>query len=324
MSSDCTPIIDETASVPPEQDSRRADVIAAWAFPGYSRTQLTRWIRSGELRVDGAGVRPSQALKAGQRLHLRAQAPRAVDYRGEPAEYACVYEDEHILVVDKPAGLVVHPGAGIASGTLANALIHDRPELRGLPRAGIVHRLDAHTSGLMVIAKDLRVHSALVQMMQERSVERRYLALVHGVLIAGGEIEAPIGRHPRHRTRQAVVKGGRWARTHYRVRERFRHHTLIECRLETGRTHQIRVHCAHAGFALVGDATYGAHAVPRKDHLPAAGELLRDFRRQALCAHQLDLEHPITGRECSWSIEPPEDLRQLIDVLRCDADGNHD
>jgi 23S rRNA pseudouridine1911/1915/1917 synthase len=222
-----------------------------------------------------------------------------------------VYEDDAVIVIDKPPGLVVHPGSGNWSGTLANALLHHAPALAAVPRAGIVHRLDKDTSGLLVVAKTVTAQTHLVRQLQARSVKREYLALVHGRVARGGKVAAPIGRHPAHRTRMAVVSGGKEAVTHYEVRERFEHATLLVCRLETGRTHQIRVHMHSIGHPLVGDPVYGRRVAP-------AGPLAA-FRRQALHAERLGLIHPVTGQPMSWHAPLPADLRGLLAAIAGEA-----
>jgi 23S rRNA pseudouridine1911/1915/1917 synthase len=231
------------------------------------------------------------------------------------------YEDADLLVINKPAGLTVHPGAGQPGGTLQNALLHHDPKLAEIPRAGIVHRLDKDTSGVMVVARSLRAHAALVQALQARDVHRQYLAVVYGTMIAGGSVDAPIGRHPRDRLRQAIVEGptSKPAVTHYRVRERFRAHTLIECRLETGRTHQIRVHLAHVRHSLVGDQLYGQGLKLPKGATPELAETMRAFKRQALHAEKLEFAHPVSGKLVSVEVEMPADMRALLAALRADS-----
>jgi 23S rRNA pseudouridine1911/1915/1917 synthase len=256
-------------------------------------------------------------------VHLNLRTEVETDAQPEAIPLTIVHEDADVLVIDKPAGLVVHPGAGNPRGTLVNALLHFDPRLAELPRAGIVHRLDKDTSGLMVVARTLRAHASLVEQLQARSVHRQYVAVVYGAMIAGGTVDAPIGRHPQDRIKQAVVgeSSGRPAVTHYRVRERFRAHTLIECRLETGRTHQIRVHMAHAHHPLVGDAVYGGGLKLPKGATPQLVETLRGFRRQALHAEKLEFAHPVSGETISVSAERPPDLEQLVQALREDSAG---
>ena len=241
--------------------------------------------------------------------------------RPEDIELDIRYEDADLLVINKPAGLVVHPGAGQAAGTLQNALLHYDAKLAEIPRAGIVHRLDKDTSGVMVVARSLRAHTGLVAALQARDVHRQYEAVILGALIAGGSVDAAIGRHPRDRLKQAIVEepAGKPALTHYRVRERFRAHTLVECRLETGRTHQIRVHMAHVKHPLVGDATYGHGLKLPKGATNELVEALRGFRRQALHAEKLEFAHPVGGDLVSVSVERPADLEGLVRALRDDV-----
>lgn len=304
--------------VPLTAAGRRFDQALAELFPDYSRSRLSEWIKSGDALLDGAMRRPRDPVRGGETVTLAAQP--GIETRALPEDIPLVvaYEDADVLVIDKPAGLVVHPGAGNPSGTLANALLHYDPKLVEVPRAGIVHRLDKDTSGLMVVARNLRAHAALVEQLSSREVHRQYVAVAMGPMIAGGTVTAPIGRHPTDRVRMAVVKNGRDAITHYRVRERFRAHTLIECRLETGRTHQIRVHMAHVKHPLIGDPVYSRLANPRG----ATAELtvmLRGFRRQALHAEKLAFVHPASGETVSIEADAPPDMQALIAALRADS-----
>jgi 23S rRNA pseudouridine1911/1915/1917 synthase len=248
----------------------------------------------------------------------RIEAPVLGD-RPEAIGLDIVFEDADLLVIDKPAGLVVHPGAGNRAGTLLNALLHHDPGLARVPRAGIVHRLDKDTSGLLVVARSLPAHTALVRMLAARDVHRRYAAIVNGVPVAGGAVDAPLDRHPSDRLRRAVREGGRPAVTHYRVREKFRAHALLQCELESGRTHQIRVHMAHAGWPLVGDPLYGRGLKLPRGATPRLADALRGFRRQALHAERLGFAHPATGEALAFDAEPPRDFLDLLDALREDA-----
>ncbi|AUN95156.1 23S rRNA pseudouridine(1911/1915/1917) synthase RluD [Pseudazoarcus pumilus] len=291
---------------------QRVDRVLAQLFPEHSRTRLQAWLRDGYVLVDGAAREAKHKLRGGE--HLSVVEPEAEPLGAELPEdipLAVLFEDAHILVLDKPPGLVVHPGSGNRSGTLLNALLHHAPQLETVPRAGIVHRLDKETSGLMVVAKTLAAQTALVRQLQARDVGRHYLALVHGALAGPGSVDAPVGRHPTHRTKMAVIEGGREARTHYVVRERLRAATLVECRLETGRTHQIRVHMASIGHPLVGDPVYGRRR---------SGDALRDaFARQALHAFRLALVHPASGEPMQWEVGLPADFAHLLDALRREA-----
>ncbi len=303
-----------------QQAGMRLDQALAQAFPHYSRARLTAWLKEGKLRVDGkAGLAPRTEVRGGERIELLAAPEVQIEARPEAIPLKLVHADPHLIVIDKPAGLVVHPGAGNASGTLMNALLFHFPELALLPRAGIVHRLDKDTSGLLVVARSMLAHKALVEALAWRSVHREYLALVQGLPVAGGTVDAPIGRHPRERTRMAIIEGGREAVTHYRIAEKFRQHTLLRVRLETGRTHQIRVHMAHLGLPLVGDPDYGGRLRLPKGASEALIEALRSFRRQALHAARLELTHPATGEAMAWASPLPADMQALLELLREDG-----
>ena len=310
-----------TARIPPSAAGRRFDQALAELFPDYSRSRLTAWVKSGDVLLDGVIVLPRYIVCGDEVVTLHAQATQAVELAPESIALDIRYEDTEVLVINKPAGLVVHPGAGQPGGTLQNALLHHDARLAEIPRAGIVHRLDKDTSGLMVVARTLRAHTSLVEQLQARAVHRQYEAVAFGAMIAGGKVDAPVGRHPHDRVKQAVVEedSGRAAVTHYRVRERFRAHTLVECRLETGRTHQIRVHMAHIRHPLVGDAVYGSRLKLPKAATPELVEALRTFRRQALHAEKLEFEHPKTHKPVSVVAERPADLEQLVRTLREDS-----
>lgn len=313
-------IIRHDAVIPLSAAGRRFDQALAEMFPDYSRSRLAAWIKAGAVTLDGAPAVPRHLLHGGERVRLEAELEVAVANAPEEIELDIVYEDEHLLVLNKPAGLVVHPGAGNPAGTLLNALLHHAPSLAEMPRGGIVHRLDKDTSGLMVVAKTLPAHTALVDMLSRHAVERQYEAVVLGTLIAGGTVDAPIGRHRSDRLRQAVCDEdvGKHAVTHYRLRERFRAHTLIQCNLETGRTHQIRVHMAHIGHPLVGDPLYGGSLKLPKRAIPELVAALRGFRRQALHAERLSFGHPVTGENLSFQASRPQDMEALVTTLRAD------
>ena len=305
--------------IPDEMRGRRLDQALAELVPEYSRSRLQHWIRSGEVTLDNRSQQAKAKVMGGENVCIDAEIIAQTASEPEPIPLDLVYEDEALLVVNKPAGLVVHPAVGNPAGTLLNALLNYDESLVGLPRAGIVHRLDKNTSGLMVVARNLTAHKRLVEALQARVVKREYLTVVHSVLTAGGRIEAPIGRHPVDRKRMAVVSGGKEAVTHYRVEERYRAHTLVRVQLETGRTHQIRVHMAHQHIPVLGDPTYGGRLRMPKGADAAFRDVLSGFRRQALHATQLGLTHPISNEVMRWQADVPEDMAQLIAVLREDA-----
>jgi 23S rRNA pseudouridine1911/1915/1917 synthase len=303
------------AIVPDQLDGQRLDQIAARLFSDYSRSRLQQWIKAGQLTVDGRTAKSRDSIFSGSALKLEAVLEPTERWEAQSITLDIVYEDKHLLVINKPAGLVVHPAAGHADGTLVNALLHHCPSLATLPRAGIVHRLDKDTSGLLVVAKTLAAHHDLVAQLQERSVHREYEAVIYGVPTGGGTVTADIGRHPKDRLKMAVLThGGKEAITHYRVIKRFAAHSHIRCFLETGRTHQIRVHMAHAGFPLIGDPLYARLKLPAG----ASAELreaLRQFPRQALHARRLELLHPATGEPISWEVPLADDIVELLTIL---------
>jgi 23S rRNA pseudouridine1911/1915/1917 synthase len=303
-------------SVPPEYSDRRLDQAAAELMPEHSRSRLQGWIKSGALTVNGKACKPRDKVMLGDKLELDAEPEAQVSWQAESISLDIVYEDEHLLVINKPAGLVVHPAAGHADGTLVNALLNYAPEVENLPRAGIVHRLDKETSGIMVVARSLIAHTSLVDQLQTRAMGREYEAIVVGTLTGGATVDAPIGRHPRERKKMAVVPTGKPAVTHYRLIERFAAHTHVRCKLESGRTHQIRVHMAHVKHPLVGDPQYGGRLRLPKGTTDELRDVLAGFQRQALHARQLTLEHPRTGEVMSWEVPLPEDMETLLAALR--------
>ena len=307
------------ARIPDEAAGRRLDAVLAELFPEYSRSRLSAWIKSGDVQVDGAPARPRDPVRGGEAVALTVVEDVQTHAVAEDIPLDVLYEDEHLFVLDKPAGLVVHPGAGNPAGTLVNALLHRDPGLDRLPRAGIVHRLDKDTSGVMVVARTLPAHTALVAQLSAREVHRQYLAIVVGALVSGGTAAAPIDRHPRDRLRMAVREDGKDAVTHYRLRERFRAHTALECRLETGRTHQIRVHMAHLKHPIVGDPLYGGSLKLPKGASEALIAALRGFKRQALHAEVLEFAHPVTGARVRCEAPVPDDMQSLMRLLREDA-----
>ncbi|MEY6433414.1 23S rRNA pseudouridine(1911/1915/1917) synthase RluD [Thioalkalicoccus limnaeus] len=298
------------------QAGRRLDQVLAEALPEFSRSRIQRWIEAGQVQVEGRVRRCRDRVQVGERILCVPTSDPVGDDRAEAIPLTVVFEDSDLLVVDKPADLVVHPAAGNPDGTLLNALLHHCPALRHLPRSGLVHRLDKDTTGLLVVAKTLAAHTALVRQLQERSMHREYRALVNGTMRAGGRIEAPIGRHPVQRKRMAVVSSGRPAVTHYRILERFSAQTLIGVRLETGRTHQIRVHLAHVRHPLVGDPVYGGRPRRPKGASSTLIAALQGFPRQALHAVALGLTHPRDRTSLHFEVPLAADLAALIDTLR--------
>jgi 23S rRNA pseudouridine1911/1915/1917 synthase len=304
--------------VPAAAAGYRLDQLLAERCPDYSRSRLQHWIKSGRVLLDGRSCRPRERLRGGERVVVRPEPEPQVFDQGQAMALDILYEDAALLVLNKPPGLVVHPAAGNPHGTLLNGLLAHHPPLAQIPRAGIVHRLDKETSGLLVVAKTLPAQHALVKQLQARSVKREYIALVQGLMTAGGTVDAPVGRHPVNRVRMAVVESGKPAVTHYRVLRRFRAHTEIEVELETGRTHQIRVHMAHIRYPLLGDPLYGGRL-----RLPPGADVdllrtLRSFRRQALHAQRLTLQHPQSGERLSWTAPLPADMQDLLAALEAD------
>jgi 23S rRNA pseudouridine1911/1915/1917 synthase len=314
-----TPTVELSLTVPDENSGQRLDQALAALLPDYSRSRLKAWIEAGEVRVDGELRRPRDKVSGGEVVSIAAALPEETAALPQEIPLVLVHEDRHVFVVNKPAGLVVHPGAGNPDRTLQNALLALDPKLGRLPRAGIVHRLDKDTSGLLIVARTLPAHTSLVRMLEEREIHREYEAICRGVMTAGGTIDAPIDRHPTERVRMAVRDGGREAVTHYRVIERFRAHTHVRVTLETGRTHQIRVHLAHAGFPIVGDRVYGGRLALPKGATEELKSALRTFPRQALHAARLRFAHPVTRRTVECAAPLPPDMQQLLGVLARDA-----
>ena len=303
------------ARVPIQCHGMRLDQVAAELFPDYSRNRLAKWIKEGRLTVDGRMVKPRDKAIASAQVTLMVTDEPVVDWQPQNLPLDIIFEDEHILVVNKPAGVVVHPAAGHTDGTLVNALLAHAPELEALPRGGIVHRLDRETSGVMFVARSSLAHKSLVAQLSERTVSRTYCAVCTGALTGGGKIDAPIDRHPTARTKMAVVADGKPAVTHYRIAHRFKHYTQLQVNLETGRTHQIRVHMAHRKRPLIGDPVYGG-----RQRVPAGASdflvsTLRGFPRQALHAQALEFEHPANGDWMEFETDLPNDLINLLEVL---------
>jgi 23S rRNA pseudouridine1911/1915/1917 synthase len=305
-----------TATIPDEHCGLRLDKSLAMLFPEYSRARIQHWISNSHVQVNGEPQEKKYKVSGGEQIEL-AVSTETENPGSSPENIPLdiVYEDEHILVVNKPVGLIVHPGAGNHSGTLLNALLYLNSNQALLPRAGIVHRLDKDTSGLMVVAKSLVAHSSLVEKLQTHAVDRYYYAIVRGQMISGGTFNDPIGRHPTERTKMGVSDRGKPATTHYKIVKKFKRHTWVEAHLETGRTHQIRVHFAAHKFPLVGDAVY-APRIQRVANVPAElNEIICQFPRQALHAFQLSFQHPVTNQAMSWQVPVPDDMQQLIDML---------
>lgn len=309
--------------IPDECAGMRLDQALAQIFSDYSRGQLTKWIKAGYVTVDKQQIRPRDAVLGGEHIVIHATIERVDDtWIAEDINLDIIHEDNDVLILNKEAGMVVHPGAGNQSGTLVNALLNHAPQLEGIPRAGIVHRIDKGTTGLLMIAKTLQAHNSLVSQLQERSVLREYQAIAMGVMTAGGTVDEPIGRHPIDRKRMAVTSAGKTAITHYRVEQRFRAHTHIRCKLETGRTHQIRVHMAHVHYPLLGDPVYGGRLRLPKGASEACVHTLKSFRRQALHAGLLGFIHPSTGQEVSWRVDMPQDMLDVLAILEKDKKLN--
>ena len=305
---------------------KRLDHVLADMFPDYSRSRLQQWLKEGQITVNGEFLRAKDKVAGGEEVELYPQLECDTDWQAQDIPLDIVHEDEHIMVIHKPAGLVVHPAAGNQDGTLLNGLLFHDAELATLPRAGIVHRLDKDTSGLLVVARTLKAQKSLVDQLQERAFLREYLAVVNGVLTAGGTVDEPMGRHPVHRKRMAVVPNGKPAITHYRIEQRYRAHSLLRVKLETGRTHQIRVHMAYINHPLVGDPVYGGRLKLPKGCSDEMAKSLRNFKRQALHATLLGLTHPASGEWLQWQRDVPEDMACLISVLDKDheqADIEH-
>ncbi len=308
------------ARATPEHAGQRVDQVAAELFDSYSRSRLQTWIKSGALTVNGRPAKPKDKLVGSEELVIDAELEIEVPDSAQPVELPVVYEDEHLLVINKPAGLVVHPAAGHHDGTLLNGLQNLDERKASLPRAGIVHRLDRETTGLMVVARTLEAHASLVDQLQDKSLYREYEAVCVGVMTGGGVVEAPIGRHPQDRKRQAVVPDGKPAVTHYRLIQRFRGHTHTRVQLETGRTHQIRVHMAHVRYPLVGDPVYGGRMRVPAGASAELRDALQRFRRQALHARKLGLVHPASGEYMEFEAPMPADFQHLIAALKSDLE----
>ena len=307
------------AQVSDDLVGKRLDQAVAQLFPDYSRSRLQEWIKDGSITVDGQAKRPRDKLMGGESVQLEAQLEVIEAHQPQDIPLEIVYEDDDIMVINKPAGLVVHPAPGHSDGTLLNALLHHFPDINQVPRAGIVHRLDMDTTGLMVIAKTIQAQTELVVQLQERTMGREYEAVVNRVMTGGGTVDEPMARHSKHRQKMAVVGLGKEAQTHYRILEKFSAHTHIRLKLETGRTHQIRVHMSYINYPLIGDPLYGGRFRLPKGTTEELQQLLRGFKRQALHAKKLELWHPKTGELMSWEVDLPADIQQLLEALKRDA-----
>lgn len=299
-----------------ELSGQRLDQVAVQLFPQFSRARLQEWIKSGQITLGGRAVKPNTKVAGGETIHLEVELQDEGDWQAEDMSLQIVYEDEDLLIIDKPTDLVVHPAAGNEDGTLLNGLIHHLPQLQQIPRAGIVHRLDKDTTGLMVVAKTLEAQNRLVQQLQARTVSRQYVAVVVGAIPPQGKVDAPVGRDPFNRVKMAVLKsGGKEAVTHFKRLARLGAMSLVRLNLETGRTHQIRVHMAHLGFPLLGDPLYGRRLPRLIDLDDDVSELVAHFPRQALHAERLSLVHPRTGETCTWQSPWPDDFAGLVEAL---------
>ena len=312
--------IQHTISVPDLMGNKRFDQIAATLFPDFSRARLQTWIKDGQLLVDGEIRKPKDKLIGGETLTLDVVLQAEGEWLPEVMDIPIIYEDEHIIIINKPMNLVVHPAAGNLTGTLLNGLLHHCPDLQNIPRAGIVHRLDKDTTGLMVVAKTLQAQNHIVDQLQTREMGREYEAIVQGTMTGGGTIKDAIARHAKDRTKMTVHPTGKDAITHYRILEHFPNHTHVRVKLETGRTHQIRVHMSHIQHPLVGDGTYGGRVRLPKGVSHELREVLRQFPRQALHAKKLELHHPATNELVSWEIDLPADFTELLEELKLESE----
>ena len=305
--------------IPEEMSGKRLDKALAKLLPEHSRARLQGWIRDGYVLIDKKLMRPRDKIQGGEQVEIRAEIEVQISASPENIPLQIVFEDEYLIIINKPAGLIVHPGAGNPQHTLMNALLHHDQKLDQIPRAGIVHRLDKDTSGLLVIARTPQSHTSLVKQLQTRDMHREYVTIVSGTMTAGGTIDQPIGRHPKHRTRMAIVKNGRTAITHYRIIRKYRHHTQLQVNLETGRTHQIRVHMTWHHHPIIGDPVYGTKKQLVKGMDANLANIVTAFPRQALHARAIQLLHPHSDELMTWEAPIPEDITELIDSLELDA-----
>lgn len=311
----------EQFDVPQEADGWRFDQTVASLMPDFSRSRIQAWIKEGLVTLNGKAVRTRDTVHADDVINVDVTLEEQTQAQPEAMPLTIVHEDDDVIVINKPAGLVVHPGSGNATGTLVNALLHHDPQLAELPRAGLVHRLDKDTTGLLVIARNPGAHNYLVDILQERRISREYEAIAHGVIISGGVVDEPIGRHSTDRTRMSVQPSGKHAVTHYRVAGKYRFHTHLRVKLETGRTHQIRVHMAYLRHALVGDQTYAGRLALPAGMTDELRTTIRNFKRQALHARRLAFVHP-AGHEVNFEVPPPADMQKLTAALRADLQAH--
>ncbi len=311
--------IQQTLIIPEDLEGKRLDQALAILLPDYSRTQIQEWIKNQQVKLNGQIAKTRLTVNGGEEITIDATLKAQPVYKAQNIALNIIFEDESLLVINKPIGMVVHPGAGNYDKTLLNALLNHAPELQNLPRAGIVHRLDKDTSGLLVIAKTSAAYFNLTKQLKDRTVTRIYQAIVLGVMTGGGTIDEPIGRHPIIRKRMAITETGKPSVTHYRVIDRFRAHTRIKIQLETGRTHQIRVHMAHIHYPILGDQVYGRLQLPKKAS-PELVKALREFKHQALHASELSFVHPVTHKTLSFQSPLPEDMQKMLAVLKSDAE----
>jgi len=305
-----------TIIIPERMTGYRLDVALSEMLPDYSRSKITAWIKSGDALVNNKAFKPKDKVNGSQMVMLSLNKKQNNDWSAENIALNIVFEDEDIIVINKQFGIVTHPGAGNWTGTLANALLYYDPSLSKLDRAGIVHRLDKNTSGLMVIARNEKSQKYLIEQLQSHLVDREYSAIVYGHMIAGGTVDEPIGRDPKDRVKQAVLMSGKDATTHYRAIDRFKSHTHVKAILETGRTHQIRVHLSYVGHSLIGDPMYGGRVRFPKKASEELKKALNNFKRQALHSKKLTLTHPISGESMSWKAPLPDDMLELLEVLK--------
>ena len=305
--------------IPDSISAERLDRILSQLLSDYSRAQIQDWIKKSYVKVNQQVINKTRhPVYAGDVIDINATMPTITETNAQPIELDICYADDDLIVINKPQGLIVHPGAGHPSGTLVNALLHFDPTLESLPRAGLIHRLDKDTSGLLIVARHSKAYHALIEAMQQREIQRHYLALVQGLIISGGSIDEPIGRHPTARTKMAIHPKGKAAITHYRIKEKYRAHTLLDIKLETGRTHQIRVHLTHKGYPLIGDPVYKKQKALESKISPPLQQAIVEFKRQALHAHTLSFAHPISQETLFFQAPLPDDFQSLITAMQTD------